>query len=262
MIEFDKGPPQAFAKQFAACPDYGSLKSHFWYDWGPIFYRGRLDGSAKLLCVASDPGATERIAGRTLVGDAGQRVQGFLAKLGLTRSYLCLNAFSYALIPSEATDGDGVLTQPAQLAWRNRLFDRAKRPAMQAVVAFGVQARRAVDLWAGKGALPVFAIPHPSSRDETELLDRWREAVLRLRGLVSPDPDGASSLPNYGASFRESDYAPIPRRDLPFGAPAFLGDDAALRAQTPPRRSGVTRPQPDDRHTLIWVAPPTEAAHG
>jgi uracil-DNA glycosylase len=50
-------------------------------------------------CVASNPGRTERIAGWTLLGDAGQRVQGFLAKRGLTRSYLCLNALVYALFP-------------------------------------------------------------------------------------------------------------------------------------------------------------------
>ena len=31
---------------------------------------------------------------------AGQQAQGFLRKVGLTGSYLCLNAFAYALIPS------------------------------------------------------------------------------------------------------------------------------------------------------------------
>src|SRR3712207_7598637 len=54
-------------------PDYAPFKEHFWYDWGPVFYRGRLDGSARVLCVASDPGPTERVAMRTLVGDAGDR---------------------------------------------------------------------------------------------------------------------------------------------------------------------------------------------
>ena len=255
MIEFDKGPTQPFAKLFAACPDYGTLKQHFWYDWGPIFYRGRLDGSAKVLCIASDPGATERIAGRTLVGDAGQRVQGFLAKLGLTRAYLCLNAFSYALIPGQASQGDNVLTQPAQLAWRNRLFDRVHQPALQAIVAFGAQAQRAIDLWPGKGATPVIEVPHPSSHDEAVLLTRWRAAIVQLRGIVTADDDGDATLPNYGQTFRESDHAAIPARDLPFGVPAFLGNDASGRALSPPRRSSVSRPQPDDRHTLVWVAP-------
>src|SRR3546814_7651487 len=71
----------------------------------------------------SDVCSSELIAARTLVGDAGQRVQGFLAKLGLTRSYLLLNAFSYALIPSQASQGDNVLSQPEQVAWRNRLLN-------------------------------------------------------------------------------------------------------------------------------------------
>ncbi len=252
MIEFDKGPPQRFARLFAECPDYAPFKAHFWYDWGPVFYRGRLDGSARVLCIASDPGPTERIAARTLVGDAGQRVQGFLAKIGLTRSYLCLNAHACALFPSHADDGDDVLADPAQLKWRNRLLNAAHTSDTQAIVAFGGQGRRAVELWPGKGGTPVFEVPHPSSRDPKRLLDAWRDAVSALRAIVTADEDGKPLPPNYGTSFRESDYAPIPRRDLPWGVPDFLGDDSAGR---PRRRSSVSRPVPDDRLTLIWKAP-------
>ena len=73
MIEYDKGPTKKIARLFAQHPDYSLIKDHFWFDWGPVFYRGRLNGSARLLCVASDPGPTERIVGRALVGDAGQK---------------------------------------------------------------------------------------------------------------------------------------------------------------------------------------------
>src|SRR5712691_12235922 len=125
MIEFDPGPPPAFLDFFSRAPDYAKYKTLFWYDWGPVFYRGRLGGTARLLCVASDPGPTERVAARTLVGDAGQRVQGFLAKLGLTHSYLCLNAFTYALFPSHGPDAPSVLADPAIRAWRNALYDAA-----------------------------------------------------------------------------------------------------------------------------------------
>jgi hypothetical protein len=124
-MEFDPGPPPAIAEVFGRVPDYAKHRTDFWFDWGPILYRGRLDGSARLLCVASDPGATERIAGRTLVGDAGQRVQGFLAKLGLTRSYLCLNAFVYGMFPSHFFNASDILYEDDQRAWRNDLFDRA-----------------------------------------------------------------------------------------------------------------------------------------
>src|SRR3712207_402801 len=99
MAEFDPGPPPAIGEHLDALPSYAAQRDLFWYDWGPVFHRGRLDRTARLLCVASDPGPTERIACRTLVGDAGQRVQGFLTKLGLTRSYLLVNAFAYALRP-------------------------------------------------------------------------------------------------------------------------------------------------------------------
>lgn len=254
-VQFDPGPPEHYARHFAAMPDYAPFKQFFWYDWGPVFYRGRLDGSARILCIASDPGATERVVGRTLVGDAGQRVQGFLAKLGVTHSYLCLNAYSLALIPSEAAGGDDVLDAPDHKAWRNALYDMAKTADVQAIIAFGVQAQRAAAKWPGKGATPLFNLPHPSSHDPVALANAWREAIAQLRTIVPPDEAGGASLPNYGEQIVEADYRSIPKRDLPFGLPNFVGDDAWLRAQTPPRYASVTRPRPDDRHTLIWAAP-------
>jgi uracil-DNA glycosylase len=252
-IEFDSGPPAAWATLFSKLPDYSPFKEHFWFDWGPIFYRGRLDGTAKVMCIASDPGPTERIAGRTLVGDAGQRVQGFLAKLGITRSYLCLNAFAYALFPTHGAQAGVVLNDPDQLKWRNKVYDKAKGANVQVIIAFGEQAQDAVALWPGKGTLPLFKVPHPSSHDPATLLNKWRKAVTDLRAIVTPDPGGQANLPNYGNAFAENDYAAIPRRDLPYGVPAFLGDDAWVRKTG--HASSVTRPSPDDRHTLIWKAP-------
>lgn len=257
MPDFDPGPPSAFAQRFAAAPDYAPVREHFWYDWGPVFYRGRLDGSARLLCIASDPGPTERIAGRTLVGDAGQRVQGFLAKLGLTRSYLCLNAFIYALFPSHGAQAPAILARPEQVTWRNQLYTAAATPSVQAIVAFGANAQEAVRLWSGRPNLPLLNVPHPSSRSTTALLDAWRTQVPALRQTVTADPDGDPTLPNYGASFTERDYAPIPRSDLPFGAPPWLGDDAWGRAARPRHNNSVSRPSPDDKHTLVWIAPRT-----
>jgi hypothetical protein len=182
-------------------------------------------------------------------------VQGFLAKLGVTRSYVCLNAFSYALIPARGDGASNWLDEPEQRDWRNAVYSAAVGPALQAIVAFGVNARVAVGLWDGKPDVPVVAVPHPSSHDEERLVREWRDAVTRLRGIVTPDPDGRVDASNYGPRFSEADYAPIPRADLPFGAPPFLGDDRWARARVPPLRGTVSRPSPDDRHTLIWSAP-------
>ncbi len=256
-MEFDAGPPPAFNSLFDAAPDYSPFKEDFWFDWGPVLYRGRLDGSARLLCIASDPGPTERVAGRTLVGDAGQRVQGFITKLGLTHSYLCLNAFIYALHPSHGSSAPRILMDPVHLAWRNRLYDQAKGAKIQAIVAFGANAQQAADLWPGASTVPVFKVPHPSSRDPKALLDAWRAAVVMLRKIVTPDPDGDPSVANYGSTFSESDYAPIPKADLPFGLPAWFGDDRWGRQGSPRHGNCVSRPSPDDGHTLKWIAPNT-----
>ncbi len=256
MAEFDPGPPPELTELFRRVPDPANRRA-FWFDWGPIFYRGRLDGSARVLCIASDPGPTERVAGRTLVGNAGQRVQGLLGKLGLTGSYVCLNAWAYAVHPSSAAEQQDALADPEQLAWRNELYDAATGPDLQAVIAFGVMARKAVALWPGAQGRELHNLPHPSSHDETRLLDTWRAAVTDLRGVVTPDSEGDNTGPNYDTAFAETDYAPIPRRDLPFGAPAFMGDDAWVRTQDGNAMNSVGRPSPDDGHTLIWQAPDT-----
>lgn len=258
MTEFDPGPPAAIAQHLANVPSYASRRELFWYDWGAVFYRGRLDGSAKLLGIASDPGPTERIAGRTLVGDAGQRVQGFLAKLGLTRSYVLVNAYAYALLPSKAPQARPLLSDPAHRAWRNHFYDAVSGPGLEAVVAFGAEAQAALALWGSKPNVLTLAVPHPSSRDATRLVNEWRGAITQLRASVSPDPDGDPTLPNYGTRFAERDYARIPARDLPFGVPAWFGDDAWGRRAQPRHNNSVARPGSDLRHTLVWRAPPDQ----
>ncbi|WP_051854628.1 hypothetical protein [Streptomyces sp. NRRL B-1347] len=252
MAEFDRGPTAQFAELLAQVPE-PPVKEAFWFDWGPIFYRGRLDGTARVLIVASDPGPTERIAGRSLVGNAGQRVQGFLTKLGLTRSYVCLNAWAYAVQPSRAFAMKERLADPPQTQWRNAVFDRATDPTLEAVVAMGFMAQEAVRLWTTRPQVPLVEVPHPTSHDPTVLLNAWRSAVTQLRSIVTPDPDGDNTGPNYGTQFLESDYGAIPRHDLPFGAPGFLGDDAWVRAGG--GTNSVSRPSPDDKHTLLWKAP-------
>jgi uracil-DNA glycosylase len=255
IIEFDPGPPNAIAQHLAALPSVAAHRDLYWYDWGPIFYRGRLDGSARLLGIASDPGPTERIACRTLVGDAGQRVQGFLSKLGLTRSYVLVNAHAYAVHPGKADEAKPVLAEQKQRDWRNKLYDDIAGGDLEAIVAFGEQAQEALRLWSPPPGVETFELPHPSSHNATLLLNKWREAIPDLRAIVTPDPDGDSSLPNYGTSFREKDYARIPPRDLPFGLPAWFGDDSWGRKATPRHNNSVARPSRDPEHTLEWRAP-------
>jgi hypothetical protein len=183
-------------------------------------------------------------------------VQGFLAKLGLTKSYVCLNSLVYALFPSHGASGKKVIKAAAHTAWRNQLFDKL-RPNLEAVIAFGGNAQIAVDLWPGKGTLPVFEVPHPSSHTAATLLSAWKAAIPKIRAVVTPDDDGDPTLPNYGTTFKETDYARIPHADLPFGLPDWVGDDSWGRTGKPKHSNSVSRPQTDTLHTIVWIAPNT-----
>ncbi len=79
MMEYDAGPPQEeFAEIFARSLNYEPYREHFWYGWGPIFYRGRLDGTARALCCLRswphEEGGDAHPGGRR--GPAGGRVPG------------------------------------------------------------------------------------------------------------------------------------------------------------------------------------------
>ena len=50
-----------------------------------------------MLLIGQDPAQHEAITRRILVGEAGQRTQGFLAKLGITRSYVMVNTYLYSV---------------------------------------------------------------------------------------------------------------------------------------------------------------------
>lgn len=82
----------------------------FRVEWGPIFHRGRLDGSARVLVIGQDPAQQETVIRRILVGEAGRRLQGFLAKLGITTSYVCSNTYLYSVFGKD----DHMVKKPCQ----------------------------------------------------------------------------------------------------------------------------------------------------
>jgi hypothetical protein len=43
MPEFDHRPSTQLAELFDRVPD-PPIRDDFWFDWGPVVYRGRLDG--------------------------------------------------------------------------------------------------------------------------------------------------------------------------------------------------------------------------
>ena len=271
MAQSDAGPTGTLKTFLAATPDYETEvgdPTTFWYAFGPVLYRGRLDGSARVLCIASDPGPSECLpfARRTLIGDSGQKTQGFLSKLGLRRSYVLVNAFAVAMRPSKKTSGLRVLrTNAAIMAARHGLYDRLLGGTkLQAIIAFGEIAQAAYDVWALSNpdvkAVRSFKLAHPAAVDrdasgDDEALRGWAKAIKSLRAIVTPDIDGDPKSPNFGDYFTEIDYARIPRWDLPSAAPIYVGDDSWGRAASPRHNNCCVRPNPDDGISLQLTPP-------
>src|SRR5215510_8229902 len=94
--DHDPGPPRnrSWARLFAETPNYRAVslavtgEEHFLWQFGPVFYRGRLgDHQVKGRVGGRGAGPEEALGHRSVVGGGGARVQHLLAHRGITRSY-------------------------------------------------------------------------------------------------------------------------------------------------------------------------------
>jgi hypothetical protein len=217
-------------------------------EWGPVFHRGRLDGSARVLVIGQDPATHEAICRRILVGEAGQRLQGLLAKIGITRSYVLVNTFLYSVYGQGG--GSRHIDDPGITTYRNRWLDAlARRNQLQAIVTLGGLAEQAYAAWkstptgTANGAVHVNVI-HPTYPESAsasgqitkaaafkKLCDSWNTALAVLEPVVTADGPGA--LPaRYGDTLTDNDHAVIPPDDLPAGLPAWMRSLDAWAART------------------------------
>lgn len=236
-MEWDPGPTPSIASLFEQAPlsHYKAKPNRFRLQWGPIYYRGRLDGSAKVLVIGQDPAADEGVARRILVGDAGQRLQGYLSKLGITRSYTMVNAMLYSIVGQFDKEMKAFSDIPEVSQWRNKLLDALATNKVKAIIAFGNAAKHVVDTWPGaalfKNQGRVFYLLHPTARPTSKVLADWSAKLGQIAAKVQPDPDGNQDLSPYaGTDFTPEQLSRIPLFDLPFGVPSWMGtDDMAVR---------------------------------
>jgi uracil-DNA glycosylase len=235
MSDFDAGygaePFRGLVERYPGAVAYPP--SDFRLEWGPVFHRGRLDGSARVLVIGQDPAQHETIARRILVGEAGHRLQGFLAKLGVDGSYVMVNAFLYCLL---GKTGNKHRKNKRIAAYRNRWLDALFAPKrIEAVVALGSLAESAWETWkdtpAGEKAKAEFVrITHPTQPESSganhaaaiaAMLENWNAGLQKLHPLNNPDRQRPLRL--YGEAFGPGDKKPIPSFDLPAGTPAWMG---------------------------------------
>ena len=239
--EFDPGYGEEPFRSL--CLDYpdGAVypHEHFRLEWGAVFHRGRLDGSARVLVIGLAPGQLEVVVRRVIVGHAGQRLQGLLAKLGIERSYVMVNAFLYSayghagLVPLQ----NDPLVVEYRHRWLSTIFASGR---IEAVIALGARADTAWKLWCehSGGAMQGVAyasIPHPTqpesaAKDDAKrydaamerMLGEWNAALRVLKPAIR-HPDVERPLIPYGRKLLSGDTLPIPSHDLPPGLPVWMG---------------------------------------
>jgi uracil-DNA glycosylase len=244
-------------------------------EWGPIFHRGRLDGTARVLVIGQDPATHETICRRILVGEAGQRLQGLLAKLGITRSYVLVNTFLYSVYGQGG--GTKHVDDAGIVAYRNRWLDTlARRNRLDAIVSLGQLADTAYQRWrqdspVGQGSTVAYRnVIHPTYPESASasgtitkaaamarLCASWNDALTALGGVVQAD-EPVDVVP-YGETIATTDLAPIPAADLPAGLPPWMMALDAWAARTGPdaqvKRATITVTIP--RRFRTWpVLPP------
>ena len=238
---FDPGyGEEPFRSLVASYPGANVYKgADFRSEWGPVFHRGRLDGSARVLVIGQDPAQHETIARRILVGEAGHRLQGFLFKLGIDRSYVMINTFLYSVFGSASKNAGATRIATYRHKWLDALF--AHEP-IEAVVALGQLADQAWDKWSktsnGSTFSPAYVrITHPTAPESgagnnpgkhaqliAAMLDNWNTGLQTLKpGIANPDKNRPLKL--YGSSFADGDKKPIPMDDMPAATPQWMATD-------------------------------------
>jgi uracil-DNA glycosylase len=246
--EFDAGPPASsdYAELFAQTPNYRGVgqailgSEGFRWHHGPVFYRGRLgQNQVRVLVIGQEGGQDEALAHRAFVGGSGARMQHLLKFLGITQSYLFLNTFFYPIFGQYGTKLRWLAQSPDSpiVKHRHAVFEHvvARNPALDLIIAVGAAARETVDTWFDMRGAPPHAdslrvnVVHPgaaSGGSATAVLQSFRAAVTAVRNWANTRP---AWLPVDPGATRDLTAtftylaAPIPFRDLPYGAPWRIG---------------------------------------
>jgi hypothetical protein len=190
-----------------------------------------------VLVIGQDPAQHETVVRRILVGEAGRRLQGFLAKLGIHSSYVFINTYLYSVYGRVKAKSR---KNPDLISYRNRWLDALLVAGqVEAVVALGQAADEAWHFWKatplGKSVNVAYAaVTHPTAPESSskgekaklaaatkQLLQNWNAGLEALLPSVQ-HPDVPTPLLLYGPSWVEGDRMDIPEVDFPAGLPSWM----------------------------------------
>jgi uracil-DNA glycosylase len=270
--EHDPGPTAAsgWPALFAETPNYRGLgvavvgREAFRWHHGPMFFRGRLDGSAKVVVVGQEGAQDESLSHRSFTGGTGARMQHLLRHIGLDRSYLFLNSFVYPIFGQYTDDLRPLAQDPRSpiAAHRRRILDKAVVDGdVRLVIAVGRAAKESIVTWveahggsadpdhlenATLGSLPgrlhLVGVLHPggAAGGSTDAIKAdFQRACNLIKGWVAADagwlPADPGMTGNLGSAY-EYKSAALPYRDFPFGTCPRLGRGGTSSNRTDDQR--------------------------
>ena len=271
--DYDPGPAttSGWPELFAVTPNYRGLgvavlgREAFRWHFGPMFYRGRLDGSARVLLIGQEGAQDESLSHRSFTGGTGARMQHVLSYLGINHSYLFLNTFVYPIFGQYNQKLRGLAQHPVSpiVTHRHQLFDKVAAGDLRLVIAVGTAAKESVATWIashGGHADPAnlhlatcgdplsgvrfIGVLHPggisASGGAAAIKADFARATNQIRtwidgdaGWLPADPDAGRDLTKPFAYSSD----PGPYADFPFGTTPRLGRSATSSNRGDDQRS-------------------------
>lgn len=220
--EYDAGAPadSKWIELFGSTPNYRSIgiealggkakvDEKFRWEFGPMWYRGRLTPeSVKVFVVGQEGAQDENVSNRAFTGSTGTRTQRFLNHLGIHRSYLFLNTFVYTI--------NGQLEDDPRFKWieqgeespivdyRHKLFDNMMVTNAQTVSLFmgvGAGGKASLATWVnarGGKCSVAYELKNCDTRGMKQWFKENRGVDIKndILAIGVPHPGGAN--PNLG----------------------------------------------------------------
>ncbi|MBX9769457.1 MAG: hypothetical protein K2X47_19430, partial [Bdellovibrionales bacterium] len=228
--EFDPGPAPGFAALLMGMeknlpyPDFWEMgvtaHKSFGYH-GP--YRGRLDEAA-VLVIGDQESNDDLFTGRAWTGLGGQRLQAYLAALGISRSYAILKTLPVDTFDVSPAQKLKMTLDPRMTAIRNavvrgiRAASQKKKIPMRAVLAIGPMADRATDQLVQDRVLDprmIVKLPFPQG----DGIEQWNRELPTVKKLL----DGYVDKGMRAAKAYAGEDQPIARIDLPIQTKWWVG---------------------------------------
>ncbi len=243
----DPGPTADWVELFAGTPPQATAETEAQVDANndfhqvPLWYRGNINGAPWLLIIAQDYGSDQVVAGRVLIGDAGQKINHFLENIGADNNYLMVSPYPYPLNDTIAQyDVLNLAQSPTLSAYREQILAKilADKP-ITTIMTFGEVAQAAFGQIAGQFDGTWYHMAHP---DDAAAPVDWNAAMNVLSAdAASLGLSGGTFDPYSLASFVDT-RVQLPREDIPYGMPLWFGTSGDLSQQP-------------DKSWIFWNAP-------